>query len=147
MKIDRKRQRTGRGQSLVEFALIAPLFLTLLFGIIEGGRLLWTVHTVNNAAKEGARYTTVRGSGSIQSDAPATESKITTYMLSKGTGLNSDELSVELVLLDGNMNDKSRFRVEASYEYDFILASMFGLGSITLTSESTDMFWREVATS
>jgi Flp pilus assembly protein TadG len=140
---ERRFRRSRVGQSLVEFALIAPLFFTLVFGIIEGGRLLWTYHTVSHAAKEGARYTTVRGSGSTLSDAPANNGSIETYVLTKTTGLGADSLSMNLVLLDGDMNDRSRFRVEASYQHDFILASIFGLSSITLSADSTDMFWRE----
>lgn len=139
-----KRFRKGRvGQSLVEFALLGPLFFMLVFGIIEGGRLLWTYHNVSNAAKEGARYTTVRGVGSTQPDAPANSATIKTYMLTKSAGLNSSNLNVNLVLLDGDSNDRSRFRVEASYDHEFVVTSIFGMSSITLTADSTDMFWRE----
>ena len=45
-----------RGQSLVEFALILPILLLLLLGIIEGGRIIWAYITVQNAAREAARY-------------------------------------------------------------------------------------------
>lgn len=139
----RQHRNLRIGQSLVEFALVGPLFFILIFGIIEGGRLIWTYHTVSNAAKEAARYTTVRGSGSIQPDAPADSASIKAHMLDVSTGLDPDQLSVNLVLLDGDMEDRSRFRVEASYEYDFILTSLFGLDSITLDPTSTDIFWRD----
>ncbi|MDX1521613.1 MAG: TadE family protein, partial [Anaerolineae bacterium] len=46
----------GKGQSLVEFALILPVLLMLLLGIIEGGRIIWAYVTVQNAAKNAARY-------------------------------------------------------------------------------------------
>lgn len=134
---------TRVGQNLVEFALIGPIFFMLVFGIIEGGRLIWTNHTVSNATKEGARYTTVRGSGSNLPDAPATSGDIKARMLEVSTGLNSDNLTVNLVLLDGDMADQSRFRVETAYEYDFVVTSIFGVDGITLSATSTDMFWRE----
>lgn len=44
------------GQSLVEFALILPVFLILLFGVIEFGLLLYNQHVITNASREGARY-------------------------------------------------------------------------------------------
>ena len=136
--------RTTRiGQSLVEFALIGPLFFLLVFGILEGGRLIWTNHTLSNAAKEGARFTTVRGAGSTQPDAPATDGSIENYIVDITTGLNAEDLHVSLILIDGDMEDRSRFRVETSYDHDFILTSIFGIGSITLGATSTDMFWRE----
>ncbi|GAB4526497.1 MAG: hypothetical protein Kow0063_00810 [Anaerolineae bacterium] len=48
--------RKTRGQSLVEFALILPILLLLILGIIEGARIIWAYITVQNAAREAARY-------------------------------------------------------------------------------------------
>ena len=141
----RRFRQTRVGQSLVEFALVGPIFFTLLFGIIEGGRLVWTFHSLSNGAKEGARYTTVRGAGSIQPDAPATAASIKAQVLATSPGLNADALNVSLVLLDSDMEDQSQFRVDASYQFDFIVGSIFGLNSTTLNASSTDMFWRESA--
>jgi Flp pilus assembly protein TadG len=61
-----KRQRSSRsrGQALVEFALVAPAFFLLLFGIIEGGRFIFYYESLNNATREGARYAIVHGSHS-----------------------------------------------------------------------------------
>lgn len=54
------RHRPGdRGQSLVEFALAFPIFLLLLFGLIDIGRYVYTANAVNQAAREGARYGSV----------------------------------------------------------------------------------------
>ena len=52
--------RTERGASLLEFAIAATVFLTVLFGIIECGRLLWTHNALQDAARRGARYATMR---------------------------------------------------------------------------------------
>ena len=48
-----------RGQSLVEFALVLPIFLLLLFGLIDGGRFVYLNSVVSQAAREGARLATV----------------------------------------------------------------------------------------
>jgi PKD repeat protein len=50
----RSRRARSRGQSLVELALIAPVFLILLMTAIDLGRLLYSQITITNAAKEGA---------------------------------------------------------------------------------------------
>src|SRR5688572_18556354 len=48
-----------RGQALVEFALVIPIFLLILFGILDLGRAVYAYATLNNAAREGARVAVV----------------------------------------------------------------------------------------
>lgn len=55
------RRRDDRGQSLVEFAMVLPIFLMLLVGIFDLGHVVWTNDVVANAAREGARYAIVHG--------------------------------------------------------------------------------------
>lgn len=50
------KKRKTRGQSIVEFALAFPIFLLIVIGIMEFGRLFITYTTVYSAAREGARY-------------------------------------------------------------------------------------------
>ena len=54
---DRLKRRKGRlGQTLIEFALILPVLLLLLFGIIEFGAAFHAWLTLEHAAREAARY-------------------------------------------------------------------------------------------
>lgn len=48
-----------KGQSLVEFALVLPLLLGLLCGIIDFGWVYYNQITLANAAREGARYAVI----------------------------------------------------------------------------------------
>jgi TadE-like protein len=48
------------GQALVEFSLVALLFFGMLFGLIEGARLIYTNNMLSNAAREGARTAAVQ---------------------------------------------------------------------------------------
>lgn len=47
------------GQALVETALILPVFLLILFGMIDGGRFVYTDSVMSQAAREGARLAAV----------------------------------------------------------------------------------------
>ncbi|WP_109474406.1 TadE/TadG family type IV pilus assembly protein [Ornithinimicrobium cavernae] len=47
--------QSDRGAAAVEFALVAMLLLTILFGIFEGGRLWMIQGALSQAAREGAR--------------------------------------------------------------------------------------------
>lgn len=50
------------GQSLVEFALVLPVFLLIVLGVIEVSRAVWQENTLAYAAREGSRYAIVHGS-------------------------------------------------------------------------------------
>jgi hypothetical protein len=52
------RSRTP-GQALVEFALVVPFFLLVLFGILDMSRFVYDSNALNEAAREGARQGTV----------------------------------------------------------------------------------------
>jgi Flp pilus assembly protein TadG len=45
-----------RGTTVAEFAMVALLFFTLIFGIIEFGRMLYTHNSLADATRRGARY-------------------------------------------------------------------------------------------
>jgi Flp pilus assembly protein TadG len=49
-----------RGAALVEFAIVATVFLTVLFGVVEFGRYFWTHNALRDAARRGVRYATLR---------------------------------------------------------------------------------------
>jgi Flp pilus assembly protein TadG len=53
--------RSQRGAGLVEYAFIFILFMSVIFGISGFGHAIFVYHHINTAAKEGARYATVRG--------------------------------------------------------------------------------------
>jgi Flp pilus assembly protein TadG len=50
-----RRTTRRRGQALVEFCLVVPIFLLLLSGVIDFGFLLFQRMSVINSAREGAR--------------------------------------------------------------------------------------------
>ncbi len=73
-----RHHRRGRGQALVEFTLVAPIFFLLLFSIIEFGRAVYYIQILNNAAREGARYAIVHGNESTDPTGPPPGYPITT---------------------------------------------------------------------
>jgi Flp pilus assembly protein TadG len=60
--LQRSRRHPSRGQSLVEFALVLPVFLLMLFGLFDGARYVFVSNAISNAAREGARTAAVEAS-------------------------------------------------------------------------------------
>lgn len=55
--IEKRRWNTRRrGQALLEFALIAPIFLVLVLGVVQFGLLTQATEIVTNLTREGARF-------------------------------------------------------------------------------------------
>lgn len=57
--ITRAFTRDQSGSSAAEFALVLPLLLILLFGIIDAGRWMWTYNEAEKATQMGARFAVV----------------------------------------------------------------------------------------
>jgi Flp pilus assembly protein TadG len=59
MKRLHRSGRRARGQAMVEFALVFPIFMLVVFGIIDVGRYVYVVNAFSQAAREAARYGSV----------------------------------------------------------------------------------------
>ena len=55
-------RKSRRGAAVVEFALVVPVFILLVFGMIEFGRAVMVQQVLVNASREGARQAVLDGS-------------------------------------------------------------------------------------
>lgn len=78
-------RRRSRGQTLTEFALVSPVLLLVLFGILESGLLLFSVGTARFAAGEAARQESESGNA-LAADALS-------IAVVRGTALGTTNLS------------------------------------------------------
>jgi len=58
----RHPRSTATGQTLVEFALVLPVFILLLFGLLDVGRYVYMNSVLSQAAREGARLAAAEAS-------------------------------------------------------------------------------------
>jgi TadE-like protein len=74
-----------QSQALIEFALISPVLLLLLFGILDIGRAVFYYDTMGHAAREGAR-------AAVQaSDQLPTNANVLTTVVSQLAGIQASE--------------------------------------------------------
>jgi Flp pilus assembly protein TadG len=118
-------QSRGRGQSLVEYAILVPIFLVILAVITDLGRITYCYSTIYNSAREGARY------GIIQpTDAAGIEAKARNIAF----GLDQTALTVVSV-----QPDDDHIQVTVTYTFTAItpvVASLLGANPITLDSQA-----------
>src|SRR5579859_343491 len=80
-----RRLNRQAGSTLVEFALVFILFMTMLLGIAGFGHALYAYHFVSESAREATRWAIVNGStcaSDASCSAPATPTDIDTYVKS-----------------------------------------------------------------
>ena len=110
-----------KGQALVELALIVPILLLLVFGVVEYGRIFAAYLTVANGSREGARIATVGG----------TNTDIITAVKFRTDAMNLDNTKVVITITP---NSASRTRgnsvtVEVTYPvpmYDPFFTTIVG---------------------
>ena len=125
------RAARERGAAAVEFALLLPVLLLLVFGIIDFGRALNAQITLTQAAREGARLAAV-GQPNVVGRTQAA-----------AAGLNP--VAVTVTACPPGAGPGAEAVVETSYVFSFVtpigaIAGMFGGGGgfggpITLTAE------------
>jgi hypothetical protein len=65
-----RRRNHPRGTAMVEFALTFPVFILLLIGIFDFGRVIWVNDTLATAAREAARFAIVHGGSDTAGHCP-----------------------------------------------------------------------------
>lgn len=90
----RSRGRRSTGQTLVEFALVAPLFFAIFFGLIDGARLTFAYNTVSQAAREAVRLAAVQAGHLAESPCTAPVCPATTGALLANVGAQANDMNV-----------------------------------------------------
>lgn len=115
--------RDSRGAAAIEFALIAPIFIALVLGIMAVGMLLLTQFSLQHGAEMAARC------ASINKNTCGTTSAIQTYAAQQTFGLNPPPSTFSV------STEACGNRITASYTFLF-LTTLFGVPSVTLTAQS-----------
>ncbi|MGC9350030.1 MAG: TadE/TadG family type IV pilus assembly protein [Anaerolineae bacterium] len=127
-----------RGQQLVEFALILPVLLLLLLGIMEFGIVIFSYDTIANVGREVARYGAVHP---YEIDEPDEFDTFRKEEIDRWTtGIITERLHITPTLNAGEWLT-STIRVTVTYEYRFLTGPMIravgGDPNLTLRTVTT----------
>lgn len=120
-----RRRSHESGQAMVEYALTALVFFTLVLFIVDGSRILWNYVTVSYAARIGARYGITHGSKSTAPMGPGGYSALQQVVRDSATGLDPANLTITASWTPDN-TPGSRVNVVVTYRAQGV----------------TDLFWR-----
>mgnify|MGYP001571851709 CR=1 FL=1 len=111
-------RRGEAAQTMVEFALILPVLLMLVFGIFEFGRAFFAYNAITNATREAARYGTVDPTNTIAIQQTAVDSSV-------GIGITTANVTVQCLNASVETADScvynNRLRVTVSYTFTAVV--------------------------
>lgn len=138
MEIMKKSVLAGeKGIAAVEFALVLPLLVTLLFGIIEFGLVMYNKQVITNASREGARAGIVLQDPRIPD--PNIQTIVNQYALNHLVSFGATPETPQTVVGHTGQNFGNDLTVTVTYQYRFLVISAFipGLGnSLQLTAQT-----------
>jgi Flp pilus assembly protein TadG len=122
-----------RGAAAVEFALVLPILLVLVFGIIDFGRLYFTQITLTDAAREGVRVLALEGASGSGYTAAQAATDAQTRVLDAVTGVDGT-----VTVGTGTCTTGEPVTVTATTDFSFItplpdLAGLLGITTVTGT--------------
>lgn len=123
------RRRRTAGAVLTETLVLLPVFMLLIFGLLDYARLLWTDLVLRHAAAETARYAMVHGS---TAPAPASLTDLRGVFLGATAGIDAARLTLAMApdWETGN-TPGSTLQLTVTYQFDF-LWQFLPAGSTTL---------------
>jgi Flp pilus assembly pilin Flp len=134
-QIIRLIRRSERGASLIETALVLPLLLLLVGGIVDLGGAFNSYIMVTNASREGARY-----ASKFPKDADgivkATKQEATNF----GVALADEEMVIYVEFAEGQLSGKP-VSVSVTFKHNTLFGNMIGIGDqsgrITISASTT----------
>jgi Flp pilus assembly protein TadG len=134
--------RNRKGQSIIEFALIMPLLLLLVFGIVDFSIGLYDKAVVTNASREGARAGIVYRYPALDTVQLAAEARTvaqnycSTYLITfSGGPIVPPNVAVSGGTVGGFAASGQPLTVTVTYNYTYLIIPRFiGGGSPTLTA-------------
>jgi Flp pilus assembly protein TadG len=121
-----------RGLTTVEFAIVATLFLTLLFGVIDFGFLLYNQQVITNAGREGARLGVVARPNDYKITNTDIEQEVKDFAEDHIVSVGDDNFTVNASFASGELfcnAFQDILTVDVTYDYTFIFLP-FGTKSL-----------------
>jgi Flp pilus assembly protein TadG len=111
--IEPTRSRPRRGSTLVEAAIVLPLLILVVFGLIEYGSLLLRLQQIENATRQAARY-----AATPDATQAATTTLISTLMTTAGMPNSSSHYTVTTTPTDiatASRGDQITIKISVTY--------------------------------
>jgi Flp pilus assembly protein TadG len=131
-------RRAFGGTAAIEFAILAPPFLCLAFGVYEFGRALWTLEALQESATQGARCIGVQSTSCYASGSYSNSNTISyVQQIAQGWGISVPTADVVPTQSTTCGTVAGFAQVQISYQFSTVVGSLIpALANQTLTATS-----------
>lgn len=117
--INQRNHKQLTGTAMVEFVIILPLLLTILFATLEFGVLFGKWQTLSNAAREGARTAVVfRRNCNVAAVTSEVRTRVQAYAAPMGITLSDADIAVTGVC--GASDSSSTVNIQLPYNFQVL---------------------------
>lgn len=134
----RRVNSLDEGATIPEFALVIPLLILLVAGIIEWSLLYMTSHVLHHAAREGARQAVVLRN--LTDDDSRVQAKVASHVANITVLPSPTQLEVHTEKMVDLSTGEQIVRVKVEHDYKLLLFGGFGFGNVTLKREALMRF-------
>jgi Flp pilus assembly protein TadG len=126
----RRFQRDQRGTAAIEFGIIAPVFFAMLLGIVDIGRYMWTLNTIQYALDDGLRAGVVKQTEpeDVQERLDEAETRVKKALV----GLDTTAVTVEALMPTATTIEVT---AQMTYSFMFPISSLMETTTISVRSE------------
>jgi Flp pilus assembly protein TadG len=119
--------KNNKGAAAVEFAIVLPLLILILFGIIEFSVAFFDKAVITNASREGARVGMLFKSGTrnAASEDPIINSTIDNYIASNLISFGSTPVTASTTISRTGFSVGDTLTVTVSYPYSYLVIPGF----------------------
>ena len=128
-----------KAAALVEFAIVLPILLLIVFGIVDFGRALYTANNLTSAVREGARLasTQISPDATVAAQKTAVSNAVKAYVVAFGGNAGAPTVSETFSGAPPNMQSITVSIVSYPFTPITPLAGLIGLGTIQMSPSAT----------
>jgi Flp pilus assembly protein TadG len=133
------RRSRSRGQGVIEFAVVLPLFLVMMGTVVDFGLVFLQVHVVQNAVREGARLASTlpnlkANDSRVLDSVKAKIPNVALFSTFTGSGITNTAPTGSAATCDLTVT------VSATGVYNFLMLRLVGMNNVSITRSVTGRY-------
>jgi Flp pilus assembly protein TadG len=139
MRRGKPAQASERGAAAVEFALVVPILIVMIFGMVDMGMAINAQAIVGNAAREGARAASFNGADTTATTNVVTSATKSLIGTAPSTTITCQAVGTATTIACSSASPGDSVVVKVAYTYKWLSPGVLGLPGQTAIVATSQM--------